>query len=161
MKKKINLPQTSNCSETKTFYSCIASRAKCSKNCTPFLLQDYSTLDGSNGTLPFCEGADEINCTTEYGLVYYDSYHKCPNACIQKSYSGDVTTVGDSAVSLKDTETGFAILFASKDVHEQKETLAYGIPDVIGSVGGTLGLFVGFSFYGYVTIPLQKFLRKG
>ena len=44
---------------------------------------------------------------------------------------------------------------------EEKETLAYGIPDVIGSVGGTLGLFVGFSFYGYVTIPLQKFLRKG
>ena len=160
MKKTINLPQTSNCSETKTLYSCIASRAKCSKNCTPFLLKDYPNPDGSNNNLPICEGADEMNCTMEYGLAYYDSYHKCPNACIQKSYSGDVTTVGDSAVSLKDTETGFAILFASKDVHEEKETLAYGIPDVIGSVGGTLGLFVGFSFYGYVTIPLQRFLHS-
>ena len=160
MKKRVNLPQTSNCSETKTFYSCITSRAKCSKNCIPFLLQNYPNLDFSNGTLPFCEGAEEINCTLQYGLAYYDSYYKCPNACIQKSYSGDVTTVGDSAVSLKETETGFSILFASMDVHEEKETLAYGIPDVIGSVGGTLGLFVGFSFYGYISIPLQRFLQN-
>ena len=160
MKKTINLPHTSNCSETKTLYSCIALRAKCFMNCTPFLLKDYSNLDGSNETLPFCEGADEINCTMEYGFAYYDSYDKCPNACVQKSYSGDVTTVGDSAVSMNENETGFAIVFASKDVYEEKETLAYGLPDVIGSVGGTLGLFVGFSFYGYVAIPLQRFLRN-
>ena len=93
-------------------------------------------------------------------MAFFDSFHKCPNLCVQKSYYGDVTITGESAVSLNENETGFSIIFASKDVHEEKEILVYEVPDVIGSVGGTLGLFVGFSFYGVVNIPLKRFIDR-
>ena len=161
MKKIIHLQETSNCTTKKTFYSCISSRVKCSRNCTTFLKQDLLHLEEANKTLPFCEGDDEVECTLKYNTAFFDSFKECPNSCIQKSYYGDITIAGESAASMNENETGFVILFASKDVHEEKETLAYEVPDVIGSVGGTLGLFVGFSFYGVVTIPLKKLLDKG
>ena len=126
----------------------------------PFLKQDLLNLEGSSKTLTFCEGEDEVNCTLKYDFAFFDAFRNCSNSCIQKSYYGDVTVAGESAVSLKENETGFIIIFASKDVQEEKETLAYEVPDVIGSVGGTLGLFVGFSFYGVITIPLKRLLDR-
>ena len=44
--------------------------------------------------------------------------------------------------------TGLDYLFLSGYIEVHKEYLVYEMDDVIGSIGGTLGLFIGFSFLG-------------
>ena len=109
--------------------------------------------------LPFCQLKHERICYRETYDIIYDSFYQCPSSCIQKTYYGD-TTFSEVFSIRNENETGLSLLFSSKDVHEEIETLAYGLHDVIGSVGGTLGLFIGFSFYGFVSIPLQKLFNN-
>ena len=46
------------------------------------------------------------------------------------------------------------------DVKMFKEYLIYGVTDVIGFVGGTLGLFVGFSFLDSVMTIANYFFNS-
>ena len=98
---------------------------------------------------------NDRKCYIEINSKLYEAFYECQSSCTQETYYG-VTTFVEQLSTRNENETGLSLLFSSKDVHEEIETLAYGLPDVIGSVGGTLGLFIGFSFYGFVSIPLQK-----
>ena len=51
------------------------------------------------------------------------------------------------------------ILFPTKEVKLQEEYLIYGIVDLIGIVGGNLGLFIGFSFYDVIKCILDIFWK--
>ena len=51
------------------------------------------------------------------------------------------------------------ILFPTKEVKLQEEYLIYGIVDLIGIVGGNLGLFIGFSFYDVIKCVLDIFWK--
>jgi hypothetical protein len=42
-----------------------------------------------------------------------------------------------------------------------KQLLVYDANDMIGSIGGSLGLFLGFSFFGIVSNCLDKLLGLG
>ena len=42
------------------------------------------------------------------------------------------------------------VFFNSYDVSVQEEYLIYGEVDLVGIVGGNLGLFIGFSFSGFI-----------
>ena len=159
MKKIVKLSKTSNCSDSETFYTCLASNITCSKNCTYFLKQEYYNLDQNNKMLSFCQSKNDYVCYRETRQIIYTSFYQCPSSCTQETYYGDTTIVEQFSIR-NENITGLSILFSSKDVHEEIETLAYGLPDIIGSVGGTLGLFIGFSFYGFVSIPLQKLFQN-
>ena len=157
MKKVVRLSKTSksNCTVFETFYTCMASKMKCSENCTYFLKQEYYNVNKNDEMLPFCQHKNERKCYLETNSKIHESFYQCPSSCTQDTYYGDTTFVEQLSIR-NENVTGLSIIFTSKDVHEEVETLAYGLPEVIGSVGGTLGLFIGFSFYGFVSIPLQK-----
>ena len=42
------------------------------------------------------------------------------------------------------------VFFNSYDVEVQEEYLIYGEVDLVGIIGGNLGLFIGFSFSGFI-----------
>ena len=46
----------------------------------------------------------------------------------------------------------------NKEIH--REYLVYDPLDFIGTVGGTLGLFVGFSFYDFFAMIIDVFFDK-
>ena len=48
---------------------------------------------------------------------------------------------------------------AEDDVEESREYLAYDLNDLVGSVGGYLGLFLGWSLVG-LTVQLSVFILK-
>ena len=60
---------------------------------------------------------------------------------------------------LADTDNGlkrdWEIKFISKNDEVNQEYLIYDITGFVGSVGGTLGLFIGFSFRDIVEIILD------
>ena len=42
------------------------------------------------------------------------------------------------------------VFFNSYDLSVQEEYLIYGEVDLVGIIGGNLGLFIGFSFFGFI-----------
>ena len=57
-------------------------------------------------------------------------------------------------------KAGWIILFLSKHIIVEKEYLIYDFIGIVGSVGGTLGLFIGFSFYDLFIYPIERFMKK-
>ena len=83
---------------------------------------------------------------------------KCPRACTTFQYSGTAATIPGYANNSR--IIGLAYWFNSENEMEVfEEYLIYEITGVIGSIGGTLGLFVGFSFLDLST-KLINILKK-
>ena len=53
--------------------------------------------------------------------------------------------------STDDMFVQFSIRYTSKDADVFEEILIVDEISLIGSLGGSLGLFIGFSFFGYIT----------
>ena len=70
----------------------------------------------------------------------------CPNSCKQYEYQGKMKSLDGYYNNSK--ATGLDYLYLSGYIEVHKEYLVYELDDVIGSIGGTLGLFIGFSFLG-------------
>ena len=51
------------------------------------------------------------------------------------------------------------LFFPTKEMKIQEEYLIYGIVDLIGIVGGNLGLFIGFSFFDVIKCVFDIFLK--
>ena len=48
--------------------------------------------------------------------------------------------------------------YSSDEIKIEEETLMIGTSSYIGSVGGSLGLFLGFSFFTYLSYLIDKLL---
>ena len=69
---------------------------------------------------------------------------QCPRSCSYLQYNGKANPIYGM-----DNSRMISVVYwfgNRNDVKTFKEYLIYGVTDVIGFVGGTLGLFVGFSF---------------
>ena len=71
----------------------------------------------------------------------------CTLPCTTLSYTGQSNDAVDYEFSDRHVGIGF---FLSKDREVQEEYLITDVTDFMGYAGGTLGLFVGFSFYDVI-----------
>ena len=114
-----------------------------SQECLPIDFWNYLKL--SNNSLPVCKTPQ--NSSDWYFLEYLLAEQKenCPKRCNMLHYNGKV----DSLIGIVPNQylVEFEYFFSSNEVEVKKEYLVYDMNDLIGFVGGTLGLFVGFSFY--------------
>ena len=60
----------------------------------------------------------------------------------------------------EDMNAQFSMMFASNDTDIFEEILIVDEISLIGSLGGSLGLFIGFSFFGYITTFLDFIVDK-
>ena len=93
------------------------------------------------------------------------------NRCLYQKAIKHYTTTAVEQVELEsvieelndateDMNVFLSIRFPSKDVTIFEEILIFDEISLIGSLGGSLGLFVGFSFFGYITTFLDAILDK-
>ena len=59
------------------------------------------------------------------------------------------------------TISQFFLSFSEKVRIIHKEVLVFDEIGLLGSLGGALGLFIGFSFFGYISMLLDALLDKG
>ena len=60
----------------------------------------------------------------------------------------------------EDMNVQFNLYFASTVVDVFEEILIFDEISLLGSLGGSLGLFIGFSFFGYISTLLQVIIDK-
>ena len=123
-----------------------AAKGICSRPCLP------TSFPASNESLKLfseCETMEEYKCNV-YNVHNDLEIHKtCPTHCSITEYSGNFLfkvqnyKVTDRIVFMK-------YQLAPKKIEVNEEYLLYDEVGLIGSVGGTLGLFIGFSFSGVI-----------
>ena len=86
--------------------------------------------------------------------MYYlrEVYDTCPKACTVFEYHGEHETSNDQAINIR--TIGFDYWMGSSEIKLQTEYLVYDLNGLVGFVGGTLGLFLGFSFFEVIKIIL-------
>ena len=160
------LKQTGKCQE-ESYYECMASQFdenefdKCPNKCIPNV---FSNL-GKNYSTPFCQN-DIFN---EKCIHNYMSQHKggsnCKRSCSNLEYFGEFEAIVPYK-SEKENWNFYQMHYYIDKAYEMKVYEEYIIIDaigLIGSVGGTLGLFIGFSFSNVINVLigyLQLFLNK-
>ena len=138
----------------------------CPIKCLPIQMKGFQYVNSSTSFKKCAKLEDEIcNAGPKVWTRLVEKFSACPKPC-------KITTYKDSRLDLKEPlflKTGQTIAnFALKkdSIRKiEKEVLVYDINDVIGAVGGSLGLFLGFSFFDviskcldYLIMPLVNYL---
>ena len=90
--------------------------------------------------------------------------HSCLQQKQFKQYSVARITKDEFGTNETEFVTGNGILmkfkYASNKINVYEETLLVDDTSLVGSLGGSLGLFVGFSFFGYAMPIMETIFDK-
>ena len=84
---------------------------------------------------------------------------KCPMPCKKVDYTGDIIGYNGGYRLCDSNEIGILITFNTMDTEIHNEILTFDLATFVGTAGGSLGLFIGFSFTGFVWQVLDFFMR--
>ena len=156
---------------TKSFYECYTSfivstkfeeYGNCSRKCFPVALVALPFTGSPNITM--CKTKDEYDCNFKLfdKLLEEITIEMCPKACSVLQYS-ETVIMGDRHKMYRPNQSDHLRLFLYKfgklqNVIVHEEYLIYDFIGVIGSAGGTLGLFIGFSFINIID-SFMSFLK--
>ena len=79
----------------------------------------------------------------------------CTESCLRLQYTGEVTNINDIVLY---NSSGYGITYKflyPEYVTVYEEYLIYDIIGMIGSIGGTLGMFLGFSFVNVISLVIN------
>ena len=96
-----------------------------------------------------------------FEIMHFCSYagtFKCGSPCEYVDYTGDFFDM--SGASANTNEISFAFQFYTMDTEVHSEILTFDLATFIGTAGGSLGLFLGFSLTGFADQVLNFFMRN-
>ena len=152
------LKQTGKCQQ-QSYYQCIGmildqvEVKECTKKCMPNI---FSNL-GINFSSPFCQNdTKNEDCALEIGekIMKQKIGSKCQKSCSTLGYNGEVAMNMPHPSTSNISNTYFLVCSLTNQDHMSnvyEEYLIYDAIGMIGSVGGTLGMFVGFSMTGTIS----------
>ena len=110
-----------------------------------------------NKSFELCEkGEENHRMVAKLHELLLPMMQKCPISCIRTEYIGRQNSV-------KYSYPGLALFwhFESTNVQVYQEYLIYDEIGMIGSIGGLLGLFLGFSFLNVISYFIGKIQKLG
>ena len=110
--------------------------------------------------LPMCKTQEERNCFHAFANRPLDLWTFCNLKKYALTYPGELTLQPPNPkLGIdKSTTIHFRIFSLRKMIKE--EILVISLPDLIGSLGGSLGMFFGFSISAYVFYLLDKLIVR-
>ena len=82
----------------------------------------------------------------------------CNSSCVQSQYIGQTILSKGRAKNVNEIQISYEI--PSNEVQIIEEYFMFSINELIGTLGGHSGLFVGFSFYGFISMVLDSIKRQ-
>ena len=147
----------SNCNEDQLFYECfdkalqVQDYSHCPRKC--------SAISTISDFAPICKTTQEFICAYEIAKKVKKSA-LCQHRCTKTHYKLFRRIYTENTTS-QDAKRNVQINYQipTKDMIIQKEYLIHDFVGMLGSIGGTLGLFIGFSFLGVIS-SLMEYLQK-
>ena len=149
--------ETSICREGTYFNKCMVKTIldasyNCTNWCLPLSLPQYDSFD----YFPQCQTWEEYACMKDNveNLFINEIYEKCPTACETVEYTGKVL----HTIYLDESTFQWSYDISNRmTVYE--EYVVYDFAGFISSVGGMIGLFIGFSFLDLI-LPCLNFISR-
>ena len=135
--------------------------SQCPFKCITIQMKGFQYVNKSTNFIDCARLEDEIcNGGFKVWIPLLNKFSDCPKPC-------KITTYKDSQLDLKEplflkmgqTLANFELV-ANEIRGIEKEVLAYDLNDVIGAVGGSLGLFLGFSFFDVISKSLDNLVMR-
>ena len=104
--------------------------------------------------LPMCSSSQEANCLKNDKDIG-EPYNVCNRRRKALTYHGDLTKLAKYSTS-NATYIEISLLSFAKEVKEEIKVIT--LSNLIGSLGGSLGMFFGFSISAYVLYLMDKFI---
>ena len=139
----------------KDFRECtenIIFNSSCVTKCVQFYFQ--SALN-----LPVCNTQEDYQCIADllYVSEAVNQLYACRKPQIAKLYNPRPNPWN---LAVNQTESTVYMYFESSLATVKEEMLITSIEDLIASIGGSLGLFVGFSIFSYISAALEAVFRE-
>ena len=130
----------------------ITKLSKCPRKCFPVLFNFLPDI-------PICSRAEESNCMLDVLMKSRKIRYDCLQAKKITQFKGSKFYTSGIPPFLKSNETGFIfeIFFDRTRIVKTEEWIVTTL-DLIGSVGGSLGLFLGFSVFTYLSEFIDKII---
>ena len=151
--KIINLKKQSNC-QNEAYYACFHSK---------LIEQDYShcprkclSISTLGKALPICNTVEEFQCSHEIAMALKNE-SDCLSACTQLDYEIVSGYAEDTEQPNAKRNITFAYKIAKTKMKVEEEFLIHDFVGMLSSIGGALGLFIGFSFLNGVSFILNHF----
>ena len=119
----------------------VINSTNCNKKCLPISYPGPSRPESK------CETSETYTCMIVglHRTMFYDASKICGTPCSTLEYVGEKSIWFDYHESSR-YSLEWRYMFESHSTEVYEEALVYDVTGVIGSIGGTLGLFIGFSF---------------
>ena len=132
----------------------------CPVKCVPIQMRGFRYVN-SSFELKNCYKLDNEVCNG--GPIVWNElmerFKKCKKPCSVTSYDHSVLEMKEMTM-IKDNENEATFEFVNSDVTlVEKEVLLYDFSDMIGTVGGSLGVAVGISFFAIVSCCIDNFFE--
>ena len=116
---------------------------------------------GDGEILQTCNNLKHEDCLIRNLQKFDENVSQCESQCQIKNYNADPQILTDPIKLYLDGERADLLLWAtSRKRYLIKEYRIYDTVGMIGTVGGSLGLFLGFSFYGVFSDVLNLLVKK-
>ena len=86
------------------------------------------------------------------------SLGNCPKPCTQKTF--DILTTKRDRPGLSDNQSTMVLYYPNNQTRIEAEYELFGLTSIIASVGGSMGLFLGFSCLDSAMSLLEKVITK-
>ena len=103
-------------------------------------------------TLPFCQTAEDISCILESAYIK-NWYYKCNHVKNGLIFEGELSK---HRKYTKENMTSLELIWLSKTREIREEIKVITTSNFIGSIGGSLGMFFGFSISTYALYFIDK-----
>ena len=128
-----------------------------SNDCIPKTMKSIKDFSQNSSSPAICTDVSRVNTYHSWNQLM-EHAGNCQRPCTIVEYHGTIKKYLGWG-NINEGSSMISISFPTREVRLQEEYLIYGIVDLIGIVGGNLGLFIGFSFYDVIKCVLDIFWK--
>ena len=122
------------------------------KPCLPVRM---SYLNDNNHPIELCNAWIKERIGMEIFTKNVDLISSCKSSCIQTEFMGDSSYAKSNTMPINQSVIFY--IFTKDQVQISEQYIMFGVNELIGTIGGHSGLFIGFSFYGFISQILVYF----
>ncbi len=131
-------------------------RSACKSTCYSPPLKTLMEIDDKN-EIPECQDKEIFDCFEQnYFSMHLQPIDECPDQCEKVEYGGRI----QKQRGWSNTSVLLELQLGSDKISIYQEYLLFDFPSFVGSIGGSLGLFIGFSYFDCASLIIDIISKR-